>query len=91
MPASESNLSAGLRFVRGLRAGGGTELDNALRTAFETRQPEGTLRIVVFLTDGYIGDEASVLARIRRDIGRARIYAFGVGTSFFFLLYIYVR
>ncbi len=80
-PATPSNVNAGLRFVRKLNTGGGTEIDNAIRTAFATRQPENTLRIVVFLSDGYIGDEASVLRTIRNQIGAARIYAFGVGTS----------
>ena len=35
----------------------------------------------MFLSDGYIGNEAQVLQTIDRQIGRARIYAFGVGSS----------
>lgn len=81
VPATTGNRLAGLDFVRGLRTGGGTEIDNAIRTAFATRQPPGTLRIVVFLSDGYIGDEATVLRTIRQQIGEARIFAFGVGTA----------
>ncbi len=81
VPATPGNIRSGLRYVRDLRAGGGTEIDNAIRHAFATRQPENTLRIVVFLSDGYIGREADVLRTIRRQIGDARIYAFGVGTA----------
>ncbi|WP_300069291.1 VIT and VWA domain-containing protein [uncultured Ruegeria sp.] len=81
VPATERNIKAGLRFVRNLRASGGTEIDNAIRTAFATRRPDNTLRVVVFLSDGYIGDEATVLRTIRRQIGDARVYAFGVGTA----------
>lgn len=81
VPATQTNKSAGLRFVQGLQASGGTEIDNAIRTAFATRQPPETLRIVVFLSDGYIGDEAKVLRTIRGGIGGARIYAFGVGAA----------
>lgn len=81
VPATRGNIAAGQRYVRSLRAGGGTEIDNAIRHAFATRQPANTLRIVVFLSDGYIGNEARVLKTIRRRIGDARIYAFGVGTS----------
>ncbi len=81
VPATRGNIRSGLRYVRGLRAGGGTEIDNAIRHAFATRQPANTLRIVVFLSDGYIGHESRVLRTIRRQIGDARIYAFGVGTS----------
>ena len=79
--ASPDNVRAGLAFVRSLSAGGGTEIDHAIRTAFSTDEPDNTLRIVVFLSDGYIGDEARVLQTIDRLIGDARIYAFGVGTA----------
>lgn len=81
IPATEANRKAGLAYVRQLQAAGGTEIDNAIRTAFSTAQPAGALRLVVFLSDGYIGDEATVLRTIRQQIGKARIYAFGVGTS----------
>ncbi len=36
---------------------------------------------MVFLTDGYIGNETKVLKLIHEKINNARIYAFGVGTS----------
>lgn len=80
-PATAQNIAAGRRFVAGLHTGGGTEIDTAIRAAFGTRQPDNTLRIVVFLSDGYIGDEAQVLRTINRQIGDARIYAFGVGNA----------
>ncbi|WP_050604850.1 VIT and VWA domain-containing protein [Ruegeria sp. 6PALISEP08] len=81
VPATQRNIAAGQRYVRNLKAGGGTEIDNAIRHAFAASQPNNTLRIVVFLSDGYIGNEARVLHRIRSQIGEARIYAFGVGTA----------
>ena len=68
-------------FVQSLDAGGGTEIPNAIRTAFSSRPPGDALRIVVFLSDGYIGNEAEVLKTIAAMKGDARIYAFGVGTS----------
>lgn len=79
--ASRRNIRRARNYVDGLRTGGGTEIDNAIRTAFSTEQPADTMRIVVFLSDGYIGDEASVLRTINQQIGAARIYAFGVGNS----------
>lgn len=80
-PATDSNIKAGRKFVSKLTAGGGTEIDNAIRTAFATSSPANTMRIVVFLSDGYIGGEAQVLRTIREQIGQARIYAFGIGSS----------
>ncbi|MEO1679362.1 MAG: VIT and VWA domain-containing protein [Pseudomonadota bacterium] len=81
LPASPGNIRTAKQFVRHLSAGGGTEIDTAIQAAFATAQPANTMRIVVFLSDGYIGDEQTVLQTIRRQIGDARIYAFGVGSS----------
>lgn len=81
LPATKANRRAGLAFVRGLDAGGGTEIDRAINTAFDAPEPDSTMRVVVFLSDGYIGGEAQVLRTIRNRIGDARIFAFGIGTS----------
>lgn len=79
--ATERNKQKALRFVAGLSADGGTELNRAINTAFDLAPVEDTTRIVVFLTDGYIGAERDVIASIARRIGNARIYAFGVGDA----------
>ncbi|MEE4011578.1 VIT and VWA domain-containing protein [Roseibium sp. FZY0029] len=79
--ATERNKRQALKFVSSLEAGGGTEIDRAVNTAFDQAQPDNTTRIVVFLTDGYIGDEATVISSVANRIGKARIYAFGVGNS----------
>ena len=79
--ATPNNINNGLNYVNSLNAGGGTESPNAIRQAFSVPKEDGTLRIVVFLTDGYIGNESEVLRLISSSIGEARIYAFGVGTS----------
>jgi Ca-activated chloride channel family protein len=81
VPATETNIRSGLAFVNSLSPGGGTEIPKAIHKAFAMPQAPGTMRIVVFLSDGYIGNEAEVLRQISTVIGEARIYAFGVGTS----------
>jgi Ca-activated chloride channel family protein len=52
-----------------------------MQQAFSVPQQPNTLRLVVFLSDGYIGNEAEILGNLARMIGEARVYAFGVGTS----------
>ncbi len=79
--ATPNNINNGLNYVKSLSANGGTEIPNAIRQAFSVPQPDRTLRIVVFLTDGYIGNESEVLRLITSTVNDARIYAFGVGTS----------
>lgn len=79
--ATKRSIRKARAYVDQLSAGGGTEINSAIQTAFATSQPDETLRIVVFLSDGYIGNEAQVLRTIRQQIGDARIYAFGIGNS----------
>lgn len=79
--ATPENIQAGQRFVSKLAAGGGTDIDTAIRAAFEARPITGTLPIVVFLSDGLVGNEADVIKRVRKNIGERRIYSFGVGAS----------
>ncbi len=81
VPATSENIKDGLRYVQSLSANGGTNIPLAISQAFAAPEMDNKLRIVVFLTDGYIGNEASVLKQIAGVIGDARIYAFGVGTS----------
>lgn len=79
--ATEENKRNGLSFVQGLYASGGTEIPGAIDQAFAMPPAPDTMRIVVFLTDGYIGNESRVLSQINEKIGNARIYAFGVGSG----------
>lgn len=79
--ATEENIKKGLDYVNALTADGGTNVPNAINQAFDKAPKDNTLRIVVFLTDGYIGNESEVLSMINEKIGSARIYALGVGTS----------
>lgn len=79
--ATPENLKVGEEYVNRLYANGGTEMDRAIAQAFAVDQQPDTLRLVVFLTDGYIGNEASILTHLKQNIGDARVYALGVGTS----------
>lgn len=81
VPATLANVSAGIGFVRSLRAEGGTEMMTGVRAALADPAPEGYLRIVAFFTDGYIGNEESILREEGRLLGAARLFSFGVGSS----------
>ncbi|MFU8829515.1 MAG: VWA domain-containing protein, partial [Phycisphaerales bacterium] len=79
--ATQKNIERGLEYIESLRAGGGTMLVDGLRESLAAPADRQRLRYVVFLTDGFIGNEAQVFASIHDMLGTARIFSFGVGSS----------
>jgi hypothetical protein len=39
------------------------------------------MRIVVFMTDGYVGNDQAILAAIRENAATTRVFSFGIGNS----------
>jgi len=79
----KENLETAKRFVAKLEAEGGTEMLPALKAALIDANPTdtSTLRQVVFLTDGAIGNEAQLFEEITRNRGRSRIFTVGIGSA----------
>jgi Ca-activated chloride channel family protein len=81
LAATPANVRAGIRYTDSLDGSGGTMMTSGIRQALDVPVPDGALRIVTFLTDGYIGNEHEVLSLITGSIGEARLFAFGVGAG----------
>jgi Ca-activated chloride channel family protein len=81
LPATPANVANGLRYTQGLYGSGGTMMTSGIRQALSGPIPSGTIRNVVFLTDGYIGNEVSVLRLVDDLKSEARLFAFGVGAG----------
>lgn len=81
LPATPENVRRGLEYVESLESQGGTMMAPAVRTALAFPRGEGRHRIVTFLTDGYIDNEAEVLRTIERERNGARVFACGIGDS----------
>ncbi len=81
MRATPANLRAGARYVEGLGGMGGTHMASGVRAALDPHVEEGVLRIVVFLTDGYIGNDVEIVRLLDSKRGSARLFSFGVGSS----------
>lgn len=81
LPATPANIQQGIAYVEQLRGSGGTVMTSGIVQALQPPVPQGTLRLVNFLTDGYIGNEAEILSLIHQHLGSARLFAFGVGTG----------
>jgi Ca-activated chloride channel family protein len=81
VPASRENVERAVRFLDGQKGGGGTELLPALRTALAMPADEGRARSFVVVTDGYVTIEKEAFELVRASLGRANLFAFGIGSS----------
>lgn len=81
LPATAANIQQGQRYLDTLQGSGGTEMSSGIRQALGAPLAPDTLRLVVFLTDGYIGNEFDILRLITQQLGNARLYSFGVGAG----------
>lgn len=81
LPNDDGDVDAAIAWLSAQRGGGGTEMLAALRAAFARPEDPNRLRVVVFLTDGEVGDDDRILAEIAKVLGDARIDTVGIGTS----------
>ena len=76
-----ADVALAREWVAGLRANGGTEMLDALRTALRGTPPAGHVRQVVFATDGAVDDAAGLYELIDRDLGQSRLFPIGIGSA----------
>lgn len=79
LPATPSRVAEGIAYLESLQGMGGTEMRRGVEQALRPEPAPGALRLVVFLTDGFIGNEAEILQTLEDERGDARLIAFGVG------------
>jgi Ca-activated chloride channel family protein len=81
VPATPENKKQAVDFVKGQGGGGGTEILTALKQALNLPRTQDTSRIVVVATDGYVHVEPQTFELIRENLGKANLFAFGIGTA----------
>jgi Ca-activated chloride channel family protein len=83
--ADEAGVAAGDKFLRTIDARGGTELDPAMKETLSLigrrKEAEGRVPVVVILTDGQVGNESAVFARLQKDGGDTRVFTVGIDTA----------
>lgn len=52
----------------------------AIRAALQSSGDPEKVRIVCFMTDGYVGNEPEIIAEIQRN-SNARVFSFGIGSA----------
>jgi Ca-activated chloride channel family protein len=78
--ATPENLSHAQSFLASRRGGGGTEMMKAVRAALDPSDSARHMRVVCFMTDGFVGNEDEIIAEVKRH-PNARVFSFGIGSS----------
>jgi len=81
VPNSRANRRKALEYLAGLEGRGGTEMMKAIRAALEGPRDRKRLRIVCFMTDGFIGNDMAILGAIQENVKTARVFSFGIGNG----------
>ena len=80
VPATRENLHKAQAFLRSRNGAGGTEMMKAIEAALKPSDDQSHVRIVCFMTDGYVGNEMQIIAEVQKH-PNARVFAFGIGTA----------
>ncbi|HEU4414246.1 MAG TPA: VIT domain-containing protein [Candidatus Angelobacter sp.] len=86
VPATAENVAKAKQVLAGAYGSGGTEMMKAIRTALGDDAGAGKpleadpLRVVCFMTDGYVGNDAEIIAEVKKHTD-ARVFSFGIGTA----------
>ncbi|MEN8209172.1 MAG: TonB family protein [Candidatus Fermentibacteria bacterium] len=79
---TEENVEQGIRYINNMSGIGGTMMIQGIRAAIGYPEDPERMRFVIFLTDGFIGNEAEILGELQRTLGEnTRLFSIGVGSS----------
>jgi Ca-activated chloride channel family protein len=67
-------------FLNGTYGSGGTEMMKAIKAALDPTDKQDHVRIVCFMTDGYVGNDMEIIDEVQKH-PNARVFSFGIGSS----------
>ena len=80
VPATPENRRKALAFLSASSGYGGTEMMKAIKASLDASDSQDHVRIVCFMTDGYVGNDMEIISEVQRH-PNARVFAFGIGSS----------
>jgi Ca-activated chloride channel family protein len=78
---TKDNRAKALRYLSDLQARGGTWMGPAVETICNIPAPANRLRIVTFMTDGYVGNDFEIISLVKKYRDTSRWFPFGTGNS----------
>jgi Ca-activated chloride channel family protein len=82
VPSTEANINQAVQFALAMKGGGGTEMLKGVQAAIDEPIDKERVRIVVMLTDGYIGNEAEIIEHVGKNCGdQVRFWCVGIGQA----------
>ncbi len=78
--ATPETLAQAQKFLISRHGGGGTEMMKAIKAALDPSDSSDHIRIVCFVTDGFVGNDMQIVGEIKKH-PNARVFSFGIGTS----------
>lgn len=80
VPATPANLAKAQDFLSASNGSGGTEMMTAIRAALDPSDDASHVRIVCFMTDGYVGNDMEIISEVQKH-PNARVFSFGIGSA----------
>ncbi|MHC4916852.1 MAG: VWA domain-containing protein, partial [Planctomycetota bacterium] len=81
-PATRANIAKLKAYTQNYSSGGGTMMLPAIKKALSDNLENDRVRIVIMLTDGYIGNEARIIKEVGEKCGdQIRFWCLGIGNN----------
>jgi len=78
---TDENQKKALAYLQGLQGSGGTEMMKAILACLAGQDDPERVRVVCFMTDGYVGNDMAIIDAVKKHAGIARVFSFGIGRS----------
>lgn len=81
VPATSANIGQAIATIERYQGSGSTELIPALKRVYAEPKAEGVSRSIVVVTDGYVTVEREAFELVRKNLDKANLFSFGIGSS----------
>lgn len=81
VPATSANVAAATSYIQNIQVAGGTQLLAAIQASLAVPATSGHQRVYIFLTDGFITDEAAILSTLQKATPAPQVFTFGCGNN----------